>query len=245
MTKWIDVSGKTEEDAINAGLASLRLERDDVSVEIIERAKLGFLGLGAAPAVVRLFYDAVSEPEEKDAAPAYEETGADAVQDSSHEEVRAFVAGLLERMNIIADITVTEQDKGGIAINLSGPGMGAVIGRRGETLDAIQHIANYAHNRGAVKRARISIDAENYRKKREESLVALANKMAEKAVRYRRSMALEPMNSYERHVIHTALQDYPDVSTNSTGAEPRRRVVVSYVKKQDNSDGRIRSQEWS
>lgn len=106
--------------------------------------------------------------------------------------------------------------------------MGAVIGRRGETLDAIQHLVNYAVNRGSDKRMHISVDAEGYRSKREESLVHLAHKMAAKAIKYKRSMALEPMNSYERHVIHTALQDYEGVSTSSTGVEPNRRVVVNY-----------------
>lgn len=110
--------------------------------------------------------------------------------------------------------------------------MGAVIGRRGETLDAIQHLTNYAVNRGSDKHMHISVDAESYRAKREESLVRLAEKMAAKAVKYKRSMALEPMNSYERHVIHTALQDYEGVTTSSTGTEPNRRVVVSYEKPQ-------------
>ncbi|MEM5769105.1 MAG: RNA-binding cell elongation regulator Jag/EloR, partial [Bacillota bacterium] len=113
---------------------------------------------------------------------------------------------------------------------LSGDGMGAIIGRRGETLDAIQHLTNYAVNRGVEERTHISIDAENYRAKREESLVHLAEKMAAKALKYRRSMALEPMNSYERHVIHTALQNYAGVTTASTGVEPNRRVVISCEK---------------
>ena len=108
--------------------------------------------------------------------------------------------------------------------------MGAIIGRRGETLDAVQHLTNYAVNRGNDKRTHISVDAENYRSKREDSLVSLAEKMAAKVVKYKRSMALEPMNSYERHVIHTALQNYEGVTTASTGSEPNRRVVVSYVK---------------
>jgi hypothetical protein len=106
--------------------------------------------------------------------------------------------------------------------------MGAIIGRRGETLDAIQHLANYVVNRGSEKHVHISVDAEDYRAKREESLVHLAEKMAAKVLKYKRSMALEPMNSYERHVIHTALQDYEGVSTGSTGTEPNRRVVISY-----------------
>ena len=127
---------------------------------------------------------------------------------------------------------------------LSGDGMGAVIGRRGETLDAIQHLVNYSVNRGSEKRAHINVDAENYRAKREESLVRLAEKMAAKAIKYKRSMALEPMNSYERHVIHTALQNFEGVSTASTGTEPNRRVVVSYEKPVSASK-KPQSYEWA
>ena len=115
---------------------------------------------------------------------------------------------------------------------------------RGETLDAIQHLTNYAVNRGSDKHMHISVDAESYRAKREESLVRLADKMAAKVIKYKRSMALEPMNSYERHVIHTALQDYEGVTTSSTGTEPNRRVVVSYEKPQRPSNKPV-SREWS
>ena len=131
-----------------------------------------------------------------------------------------------------------------LPVGNTGSGMGAVIGRRGETLDAIQHLTNYAVNRGSDKHMHISVDAESYRAKREESLVRLAEKMAAKAVKYKRSMALEPMNSYERHVIHTALQDYEGVTTSSTGTEPNRRVVVSYEKPQRPSNKPV-SREWS
>ena len=106
--------------------------------------------------------------------------------------------------------------------------LGMLIGRRGETLDAIQHLTGYVINRGQGKRIHVSVDAEEYRAKREESLKSLAYKVAAKVVKYRKNMTLEPMNSYERHVIHTALQDYEEVSTYSTGSEPNRRVVVAY-----------------
>jgi spoIIIJ-associated protein len=111
-------------------------------------------------------------------------------------------------------------------------------------LDAIQHLTNYVVNRGSDKHMHISVDAESYRSKREESLTRLAEKMAEKAIKYKRSMALEPMNSYERHVIHTALQNYPGVTTSSTGVEPNRRVVVSYVKPEQ-PDNKPKSREWA
>ena len=114
------------------------------------------------------------------------------------------------------------------SVDLVGENLGILIGRRGETLDAIQHLANYAVNRGAAKRARINVDAENYRLKREEALQRLAQKDAGKVTKYRRNITLEPLNAYERLVIHAALQDYPDVTTYSTGTEPNRRIVVAY-----------------
>ena len=219
MKQTLRVTGKTQDEAVASALQQLGLERDDVSVQLVERAKSGFLGLGAAPAVVDITYEVPDEP----SAPA---------GDSQEARVRAFLEGLLEHMGVSAEMEIGRRENGGISVNLSGSGMGALIGRRGETLDAIQHLTNYSVNRGSEKRLHISVDAENYRSKREDSLVRLAEKMAAKAVKYRRSMALEPMNSYERHIIHTALQNYEGVSTASTGTEPNRRVVVSYEKPQ-------------
>ena len=113
--------------------------------------------------------------------------------------------------------------------DLTGEGLGFLIGRRGETLDAIQQPTNYSISHGQSNRVRIHIDAEGYRAKREESLQRLAVKVAGKVVKYRKNMTLEAMNAYERHVIHTALQDYPGVTTYSTGVEPNRRTVVAYA----------------
>ena len=147
---------------------------------------------------------------------------------SREEQAETFLRGLLERMGVECSISITPREGGGMDITLDGDNMGAVIGRKGETLDAIQHLVNYAVNRGSDKHMHINVDAEGYRAKREETLVNLARKMAAKVLKYKRSMAFEPMNSYERHVIHTALQDYEGVSTNSIGTEPNRRVVVNY-----------------
>ena len=258
MLKTLEKSGKTEEAAIAAALEELGLDRDDVSVEIVERAKSGFLGIGASPAVVRVQYEAPDEEletvaeaaaESPAAAPAEAQPAAAPAAPAADEpeiyaRIRAFVSGLLEHMGIQAEIEITARENGGVNVNLSGSNMGAVIGRRGETLDAIQHLTNYAVNRGSDKHMHISVDAESYRAKREESLVRLAEKMAAKAIKYKRSMALEPMNSYERHVIHTALQDYEGVTTSSTGTEPNRRVVVSYEKPQRTSNKPV-SREWS
>ena len=260
MLKTLEKSGKTEEAALAAALEELGLDRDDVSVEIVERAKSGFLGIGASPAVVRVQYEAPDEeletvaeavaespaaaPAEAQPAAAPAAPAAAVDEPEGYARIRAFVSGLLEHMGIQAEIEITARDNGGVNVNLSGSNMGAVIGRRGETLDAIQHLTNYAVNRGSDKHMHISVDAESYRAKREESLVRLAEKMAAKAIKYKRSMALEPMNSYERHVIHTALQDYEGVTTSSTGTEPNRRVVVSYEKPQRTSNKPV-SREWS
>ena len=223
MIKSIEISGKSDEEAIAAGLAQLNKNRDEVSVEVLERAKKGVLGIGHSDALVRL---------------SYEEA------DTQRDKVERYLRGLLDYMGLKADIEITEDEKGAISANLSGSGMGTVIGRRGETLDAIQHLVNYSINRGNDKRMHITVDAENYRSKREDSLIRLAEKMAAKAVKYKRSMALEPMNSYERHVIHTALQDYEGVSTASTGVEPNRRVVVTY-EKPEVTVNKPQSREWS
>ena len=259
MIKTLEKSGRTAEDAVAAALEELGLERDDVSVEIVERAKTGFLGIGASPAVIRVSYEAPDEPEEaapqekpqkkekneakpekkakkeskKEEAPVQEAASDEPLEiqnnSSNPEAVRVaqFLQGLFEKMNVQAGMKISDSDENGINVIIYGPAMGNIIGRRGETLDAIQHLANYVINRGGEKHVHVSLDAENYRAKREESLVRLANKMAAKVLKYHRSMALEPMNSYERHVIHTALQDYEGVTTASTGTEPNRRVVIS------------------
>ena len=183
MIKSIEKSAKTEDLAIAAALEELGLSRDDVTVEILERAKSGFLGFGASPAKVKVSYEVPDEVVEvvKPAAVVEEvdeEAAADAFENPAHEKVYNFVNGLLEHMGVRANIEITEKEDGGINVNLSGKGMGVVIGRRGETLDAIQHLTNYAVNHGSEKRLHVSVDAEAYRAKREEALVRLAEKMA-------------------------------------------------------------------
>ena len=281
MIKFIDMTGKTEDEAIRRALEQLGLERDDVSVEILERAKSGFLGIGGSPATVRVSYDDGQpepkpepvKPEPKSAAPKAEKKPVycaevlqkevrarekqereakrgerraepkaekaprepavlgEEIRDEKSEQIRTFLSGLLEHMDAKADVKVYEVEKNRYKVILEGEKLGALIGRRGETLDAIQQLTNYSINRGGEsKRARVQIDAENYREKREESLERLAQKVAGKVVKYRRNVTLEPMNAYERHVIHTALQDTQYITTFSIGTEPNRRVVVSYAR---------------
>lgn len=275
---YIDVTGKTEEEAISKALAQLGMDRDDVSVEILERAKSGFLGMGAKPARVRVTYGPDEAPmeevavpvkpvvekvekkeepkprpqkpqqskpqqprpakprrEEKPAEAAAEAPAAPAVElpechDDNAQRITAFLTGLLEHMESPAAVKVYEEEKGRYKAILEGQKLGALIGRRGETLDAIQQLTNYAVNHGQSKRVRIHIDAEGYRAKREESLQRLAVKVAGKVVKYRKNMTLEAMNAYERHVIHAALQDMENITTHSTGVEPNRRVVIEYVR---------------
>ena len=304
--KYLDMTGKTEEEAISRALAQLGLDRDEVSVEILERAKSGFFGIGASPAKVRVTYGleepeievapkaAPVAPEKKPEAPkpqanpalekpaekpaekkpqavptAAEEAvrtekparkkkkpaekpqrrdqeaageeeiniplpepedlgepcGAD---DEKAAQIRTFLEGLLQHMDSAAQVTIYQPEKGRYKVILEGEKLGALIGRRGETLDAIQQLTNYSVNRGSDKRVRIHVDADNYRLKREQSLQHLARKVAAKVIKYKRNVTLEPMNAYERHVIHTALQDVENVTTYSMGTEPNRRVIVAY-----------------
>lgn len=248
MLKWIESTGKSEEAAIEAALQKLGMDRDEVSVEILERAKSGFLGIGSCPAKVKVSYEAPDEPEERPAPAEVTPAEAEPVKAAEHavreeappspaapvaegekaERIDAFLTGLLAQMGAEARPVIRMDENGTYQVELVGRELGGLIGRRGETLDAIQQLTNYAVNHGADHRVRIHVDAENYRAKREQTLEALARKVAAKVVRLRRNVTLEPMNAYERHVIHTALQEVPGVTTYSTGVDPNRRVIVAY-----------------
>ena len=272
MREFIDVTGKTEEEAVRKALAQLNMERDDVSVEVLERAKSGFLGLGSCPAKVRVYYGPEeeaapvaeeipaeeekpvrreqpkahkeprreakpareprreaeqSEKQEPVAEPAPVQDLGEEVDDEKAQAIKTFLKGLLAQMENEAEVKVYLPEKGRYKVILEGKNLGGLIGRRGETLDAIQQLTSYSVNRTGG-RVRVQLDAENYREKREQSLQHLAHKVAGKVVKYHRSTTLEPMNAYERHVIHTALQEVPGVTTYSTGTEPNRRVIVAY-----------------
>ena len=281
MLKYIEVTGKNEEEAIAKGLAQLGLDRDDVSLEILERGRTGFLGIGSVPAKVKLTYEAPDEPEpvpeppvektkpeppKPESVPKAQPRPQQKTQPRSEskskpqpkpeskpqpkseskpqpksepspkgehadDDVAAaivkFQTGLFEHMGVSATPVVTKEGDT-YQVMLEGEDLGALIGHRGETLDAVQQLTGYAVNRGRGHRVRIHVDAEGYRARREESLNRLARKTAGKVVKYRRNITLEAMNAYERHVIHTALQDYPGVTTFSTGTEPNRRTVVAY-----------------
>ena len=149
---------------------------------------------------------------------------------SVEEKIETFIAGLLERMDSKAVPHCWKEDGNTYQVELVGEDLGYLIGRRGDTLDAIQHLANYSINRGVEGHIRINVDAESYREKREESLRRYAVKKAQQVLKMRRRTTLEPMNAYERHVIHAALQDMDNITTHSTGVEPNRCVVIEYVR---------------
>ncbi len=153
-----------------------------------------------------------------------------AVPGSVEEKIETFLKGLLEHMGSKAEPRAFKEDDSTYMVELVGQDLGYLIGRRGDTLDAIQHLANYAVNRGVEGHIRINVDAEAYREKREESLRRYARKKAQQVLKAHRRTTLEPMNAYERHVIHATLQDMDRITTYSVGTEPNRRVVIEYVR---------------
>ena len=149
---------------------------------------------------------------------------------SVEEKIETFLKGLLEHMDSKAVPHCWKEEGNTYKVDLVGEDLGYLIGRRGDTLDAIQHLANYTINRDVEGHIRINVDAEAYRQKREDSLRRYARKKAQQVLKARRRTTLEPMNAYERHVIHAALQDMENITTHSTGTEPNRRVVIEYVR---------------
>ena len=285
MEKSIITTGKTIDLAIEAALTQLGLDRDSVSVTVLQQAKPGFLGLGAQLAKVEVTYEAPdpapkvalssasrSKPKAKKEEPKVEAPKAEPVKaepkpekkaepkpekkvekkaepkqetpkapaepkvyavaeaGSTEEKIEQFLKGLLEHMGSDAVPHAWETEKGNYKVEFTGSDLGYLIGRRGDTLDALQHLANYSVNRNVEGHIRISVDAEDYREKREDSLRRYARKKAQQVLKNRRRTTLEPMNAYERHVIHAALQEMDNVTTHSTGTEPNRRVVIEYVR---------------
>lgn len=309
MEKTIVTSGKSIDLAIEAALTQLGLDRDSVSVQVLQQAKTGFLGFGAQLAKVQVTYEvpdpipeppkaalssasrskpkprsyetpkqpepprqpeapkpvkaeetkpAVTPPPAKPRQPRNEERPsrrndrasrpakeprepkpprqaqppkeyAPAEPGSVEEKIETFIKGLVEHMGSQA-VPHCWKEESTYRVDLVGEDLGYLIGRRGDTLDAIQHLANYAVNRDTEGRVRISVDAESYRAKREDSLRRYARKKAQQVLKAHRRVTLEPMNAYERHVIHAALQDMENITTHSTGVEPNRCVVIEYIR---------------
>ena len=297
MEKTLIASGKTIDLAIESALAQLGLDRDSVSVQVLQQAKSGFLGFGAQPAKVQVTYEAPdpapeapkvalssasrSKPKAKPVAPKAEpkveapkpapeapkaepkveapkpapqqpkapkenkapktekqpkakpvapKEFAPAEPGSVEEKIETFLKGLLEHMGSKAVPHAWKENENTYMVELVGEDLGYLIGRRGDTLDALQHLSNYTINRGIEGHIRINVDAEAYRQKREDSLRRYATKKAQQVLKARRRTTLEPMNAYERHVIHATLQDMDRITTYSVGTEPNRRVVIEYVR---------------
>lgn len=195
-------NAKTVELAVEAGAKELGVDPSKVTYEILQQPTKGFLGLGAAEAIVKVIY---------------EPTSADKAQD--------FLVKVLENMGIEAETSVHETEDG-CEIDIKGENLGVLIGRHGDVLDSLQYLATLAANKGGKGYYRVSIDIEGYREKRREALVQLARRMAEKAVKYNRSFALEPMSPYERRIIHSECHDIPGVATYSVGDDADRKVII-------------------
>ena len=205
----IEVSAKTVSDAITEACQKLGVTSDKLDYQVVEEGSSGFLGIGAKPAVIKA-----------------------AVKKSSVEEVaRVFLNDVFQAMNmeVAIDIKYNEEEKS-MDIELSGNEMGVLIGKRGQTLDSLQYLANRVANKHQEGYVRVKLDTENYRARREETLRHLAKNIAHKVKRNRRPVALEPMNPYERRIIHSALQSDPYVMTHSEGEEPFRKVVITLKK---------------
>ena len=210
----IEVSAKTVSDAITEACQKLGVTSDKLDYQVVEEGSSGFLGIGAKPAVIKA-----------------------AVKKSSVEEVaRAFLNDVFQAMNmeVVIDIKYNEEEKS-MDIELSGNEMGVLIGKRGQTLDSLQYLTNRVANKMQDGYVRVKLDTEDYRRRRKETLENLAKNIASKVKRTRRTVALEPMNPYERRIIHSALQSDPAVSTHSEGEEPYRKVVVTLARRSGGS----------
>lgn len=203
--KTIEVNGRTVDEALQTALNELKVDKDKVTVEVIDEASRGFLSfIGVKQARIKV-----------------------TVKRNAAEDARAFLDDVLKAMGINAELKIKEE-KEALFINISGDKMGLVIGYRGETLDSLQYLTSLVVNKNNKDEyIRVSLDTENYRQKREETLIRVAQKTAYKVKKSGRPYKLEPMNPYERRIIHSALKDYNDISTYSEGEEPFRRVVVS------------------
>lgn len=163
-------------------------------------------------------------------APKVQKVYTPAAEGTVEARIEKFLKGLLEHMGSEAVPYATKADENTYNVEFTGEDLGYLIGRRGDTLDALQHLANYSVNRGVEGHIRINVDAEDYREKREESLRRYANKKAQQVLKAHRRTTLEPMNAYERHLVHATLQDTDRITTYSVGTEPNRRVVIEYVR---------------
>lgn len=205
---YIEVTGKTVEDARTEALIKLGTTSDQIEVEILEKGSSGFLGIGSKPAVIRVRRKFTME-----------------------DCVRDFLTQVFDAMDLTVDISVeVEEDNHTVNVELKGDEMGVLIGKRGQTLDSLQYLTSLALNRHTDEYVKVKLDTEDYRKRRKETLENLAKNIAYKVKRTKCPVSLEPMNPFERRVIHSTLQNDKYVSTHSEGEEPHRHVVVTLKK---------------
>ncbi|MGE5612781.1 MAG: RNA-binding cell elongation regulator Jag/EloR [Bacillota bacterium] len=203
MKQVVEKSAKTVQEAIDMALDELGVQLDDVDVNVLDEGTKGIFGIGGKNARVRV-----------------------KLKGSQKEEGIRFLREVFDKMNV--DVNIDEiEDEESLQFRISGKDSGIIIGRRGETLDALQYLTSLVVNRKNSEYKRVTIDIENYRQRREETLVRLATRLAQRVVRNRRSITLEPMNPYERRIIHSALQNNSNVETYSVGEEPNRKVIIS------------------
>ena len=202
---FVEAKGKTVDEAIFKGLEQMGLSLDEVEIEIVHEGGKGIFGLGKN-AVVHL---AKKQPVQA-------EKGAP----------EAFLSGLFERMGVEAECAAVVEDEKALKIEITGKDTAVLIGRRGDTLDALQYLTGLAVNKGREDYKKIMLDAENYREKRERTLEKLAKRLANTVAKTGKPITLEPMNPYERRILHATLQNHPRVETVSEGEEPYRRVVI-------------------
>lgn len=199
----IEKTAKTVDDAVEQGLAELGMTRDEVEIEVVEQPARSLFGLFSKPAKVKIY-----------------------VKNTPVKKAKEIITNILEILELEAEIIIKEKDQM-LSVNLEGENLGILIGRRGETLDALQYLIGLSVNKNKENRKKFILDIEGYRKKREETLKKLALKLANKARQRGRNVVLEPMNSLERRIIHTALQGREDISTFSEGEEPYRKIIIS------------------
>ncbi|MGE5675759.1 MAG: RNA-binding cell elongation regulator Jag/EloR [Mycobacterium leprae] len=200
--KTVEKSGRTVDEALAAALVELRVPADRVAVEIVDEGKGGFLGIGARPAVVRV-----------------------TPKQTRQERIERFLADLFQSMEVTAAVSVSG-DADYLHVDVTGDEAGMLIGHHGQTLEALQYLLNLVGSKVEDGGPRVLLDVEGYRKRREETLMRLATRLADRVKRNGEPMVLEPMSAHERRVIHLALQDSPFVATTSEGEEPFRRVVI-------------------
>ncbi|WP_294240469.1 RNA-binding cell elongation regulator Jag/EloR [Pseudobutyrivibrio sp.] len=205
-----EFTGKTVDDALTNATVSLGVTSSEIKYEVIEEGSNGFLGIGSKDAVIKVVISGNEDP--KDVA-------------------KDFLNGVFEAMQLEVNISMElEEADNTLSIDLAGPEMGVLIGKRGQTLDSLQYLTNLAVNRSAENYTRVKIDTEDYRRRRKETLENLAKNMASKVKRTKKAVTLEAMNPYERRIIHSALQNDNNVTTHSEGEEPYRYVVITLKK---------------